>query len=214
MSKPIDMSNGGATDANGLTEQEFLAAYRPGDYKHPAFTADGLVLHNGCKPQILLIKRANHPYINHYALPGGFVNSGESGITACQRELFEETSVQGAQLLPLGTFSKFGRDPRDWVITEAFIASVDEKPTVKGGDDAKEALWFDFSWEIGNDRVDMNFECGDIKFSAAVEYKKRFLTFDYSYDLSISDKGRLAFDHAEIVALAILKYLSRNACAR
>ena len=68
-------------DENGLTEQEFLAAYKPGDYDRPSVTVDIMVIRMkkdlSCM-QILLIKRKAHPEICKWALPGGFINIDES----------------------------------------------------------------------------------------------------------------------------------------
>ena len=68
-------------NAAGLTEAEFLANYNPGDYERPSVTVDMMVLRIkqdfSCL-QILLIKRKDHPFINCFALPGGFINIRES----------------------------------------------------------------------------------------------------------------------------------------
>ena len=66
---------------DGLTEEEFLKQYKPSDYERPSVTVDMLIL---CMSKylenmkILLIQRNNHPYINCWALAGGFVNIDES----------------------------------------------------------------------------------------------------------------------------------------
>ena len=68
-------------DVNGLTEREFLAEYKPGDYDRPSVTVDMMVLRMkedlSCM-QVLLIKRKAHPEIDKWALPGGFINIKES----------------------------------------------------------------------------------------------------------------------------------------
>ena len=84
-------------DKNGLTESEFLAAYKPGDYPRPSATADLALLRRGGS-EILLIKRGNHPFIGKWALPGGFVNPDETVEAAAARELFEETAFRANQL--------------------------------------------------------------------------------------------------------------------
>ena len=90
-------------DKNGLTEKEFLAQYRPGDYERPSvatdmviFTAENREENNYRRlPQkvlrLLLIKRGGHPYLGSWALPGGFVNPSETTEQAAERELKEET---------------------------------------------------------------------------------------------------------------------------
>ena len=84
---------------DGLTEKEFLEQYNPGHYERPSVTVDMLLFGMSrdlkCL-KVLLIKRNNHPYIDCYALPGGFVNITESAYTAACRELEEEwnSSIQ------------------------------------------------------------------------------------------------------------------------
>ena len=75
-------------NAAGLTEEEFLANYNPGDYERPSVTVDMMVLRVkqdfSCL-QILLTKRKDHPFINCFALPGGFINMRESAYEAACR---------------------------------------------------------------------------------------------------------------------------------
>ena len=101
---------------------------------------------------VLLIKRAEEPYKDSWALPGGFLDIDKDediGQTA-KRELEEETKVSGFYLEQLYTFSKKGRDPRELVATEpcriisvAHYALIDyEKVKTVAGSDAKEVKWF------------------------------------------------------------------------
>lgn len=82
---------------NGLTEKEFLEQYKPGDYEKPSVTVDMLVLGMSEKLdglKVLLIQRKDHPFIDCWALPGGFVNMDESTYQAACRELEEETGLK------------------------------------------------------------------------------------------------------------------------
>jgi len=130
-------------DANGLTEAEFLAAYRDKHYPAPYLTADIVLLSEG--KDVLLIRRKGHPFLGCWALPGGFVEPGESAADAALRELMEETSVTGFttdDLFEIGLFSKPGRDPRGWVVSDAFLIPVDrEAVRFRAADDAAEAAW-------------------------------------------------------------------------
>lgn len=95
---------------------------------------------------LLLIKRKNEPFKNHWALPGGFVNADELVVKACQRELKEEThlDLNSDQMKFLGYYDKQDRDPRSRTITFAFLAVIDYKIKVEADDDAGEARWFNF----------------------------------------------------------------------
>ena len=84
---------------DGLTEKEFLERYTPGDYDRPSVTVDMLIFtidNNDLK--LLLIKRKDHPFINQWAIPGGFVNIDESTIDAAKRELKEETNLENVYI--------------------------------------------------------------------------------------------------------------------
>ena len=114
-------------------------------YPHPAVTADCIVFNrDDDRISVLLIKRKNDPYKNCWAFPGGFINMEESADEAAKRELKEETGLEVENVEQLKAYSSPNRDPRERVITIAFIAESKIKE-VKGGDDAKEANWFDIS---------------------------------------------------------------------
>ena len=104
-------------------------------------TTDAIVLRNN---SILLIKRKNDPYKNMWALPGGFINYGETAEDACLRELKEETGLKGNIQNLSGVYSSPDRDPRGHTISIAFVVSV-KSSKFNAGDDAKEAKWFDIS---------------------------------------------------------------------
>lgn len=88
---------------------------------------------------ILLIKRKNPP--EGWALPGGFVDYGESLESAAVREAKEETSLDVELTRQFHTYSDPQRDPRHHTITTVFIAKAAGKAVA--GDDAKEAGIFD-----------------------------------------------------------------------
>ena len=114
-------------------------------YPHPAVTADCIVFNKeDNRTYVLLIKRKNEPFKDCWAFPGGFINIDESAEDAAIRELKEETGMEISTVEQLKAYSTPNRDPRERVITIAFIAESQIKE-VKGGDDAKEARWFDIS---------------------------------------------------------------------
>ena len=81
---------------------------------------------------IVLIERSNPPY--GWALPGGFVDYGESLEEAAAREAREETNLDLVDLRQFHTYSAPGRDPRFHTITTVFIAEGQGEP--RSGDDA------------------------------------------------------------------------------
>ena len=85
------------------------------------------------KDGLVLIERTNPPF--GYALPGGFVDHGESVEAAARREAKEETHLDLENLRQFHTYSDPRRDPRFHTISTAFIAKGKGKP--KFGDDAK-----------------------------------------------------------------------------
>lgn len=99
-------------------------------YRNPLLTVDIIIeINNG----IILIERANPPY--GWALPGGFVNYGESIESAAIREAKEETSLEIKLKEQFQTYSEPDRDPRHHSVTTVFIASGIGAPRAE--DDAK-----------------------------------------------------------------------------
>ena len=127
-------------DKNGLTEEEFLRLYDPDKYPKPSLTADVCLFQKG---KILLIKRGGHPYLDCWALPGGFANRNEELSFTAQRELKEETGIDYTAMKLVGVYSKPGRDPRGWVVSAAYAADLkDLEVKAKAADDARDARWF------------------------------------------------------------------------
>jgi len=85
---------------------------------------------------IVLIERRNLPH--GWALPGGFVDYGESLEKAALREAREETSLDVRLSEQFYTYSEPGRDPRHHTITTVFIAVA--SGNARGADDARRAL--------------------------------------------------------------------------
>lgn len=105
-------------------------------------TVDTVVLTREPTPSILLVQRANPPFAGGWALPGGFVDEGETVAQAAPRELGEETGLQAGALEMLGVYDTPGRDPRGWTVSVVYLARIPVRVAVKGGDDAKDARWF------------------------------------------------------------------------
>lgn len=92
---------------------------------------------------ILLVERGVPPFEGQHALPGGFVGIDEDLPDAAQRELTEETGIEGFYLEQLGAFGRPERDPRERVITVAYFAVVaGSRLEAEAGSDARAAGWF------------------------------------------------------------------------
>ncbi len=118
---------------------EFLACPRCGEkvksYRNPIPTVD-IIIEYGVG--IVLIERKNDP--QGWALPGGFVDYGETLESAAIREAAEETSLIVTDLSLLGCYSDPSRDPRHHTITTVFIAKGYGTPVA--ADDAKSLCIF------------------------------------------------------------------------
>lgn len=113
-------------------------------YPHPAVTTDCIVFgFDGTKLNLLLINRGIEPYKGSWALPGGFMKIDETAEQGALRELQEETGVKDIYIEQMQAFTAVDRDPRERVMTIAFMAFVrQEKYEVIAGDDAAKAQWF------------------------------------------------------------------------
>ena len=93
--------------------------------------------------KVLLVRRASDPFKGCWALPGGFVQDGESLGDCARRELLEETGVDEAYLEQLYTFGDPDRDPRGRVVTVAYFALVrSDNLILEAATDADAAAWF------------------------------------------------------------------------
>jgi 8-oxo-dGTP diphosphatase len=91
--------------------------------------------------RIVLIQRKNEPFKGAYALPGGFVDVGETVEAACRREAMEETGLTVGDLQLVGVYSDPGRDPRGHTVSVAYLAFLPHAPNPKAGSDARAAAW-------------------------------------------------------------------------
>ena len=194
------------------------------EYWKPSVTADIIVIDShqakfrkdGTFINLLLIKRSDKSdaYPNCWALPGGFLDKGESLEQCAVRELKEETGLNALMLLPMGVFSKPDRDPCGQVISSAFLSvflSTDEQPLpIKAGDDAKDIALFrlkgTFDKTDGSLSVNLRCAANNLKIVFKAKFSRGalgLLKTEVVYDDNAGN-ARLAFDHAEILARTIL----------
>lgn len=206
-------------DKNGLTEKEFLKDYKAGSYERPSVTADILVLGTSDDLRtlkILLVKRDEHPYLEQWALPGGFVRKDETAYQAAERKLSQETGLKGVYLDQIYTFTNPARDPRTWVMTIAYLALVSDTSddvlhgvTCVGDYDSdggvQDAAWFDLvidAESISFINAERNVE---IRYSIENKRFKNGRIFYENWVSKPASKEELAFDHIEIIIESILK---------
>jgi 8-oxo-dGTP diphosphatase len=111
--------------------------------KHLSLAVDCVVFDPGGR--LLLIRRKHPPFRGQYALPGGYVEYGETTEHAAARELAEETGLVAANLSLIGVYSDPDRDPRGHVVSIAYriaVAGYDSH----AGDDAADVA-FVANWE-------------------------------------------------------------------
>ncbi|MBP7865143.1 MAG: NUDIX hydrolase [Acidobacteria bacterium] len=104
----------------------------------PLLTVD-ILIRQGHPRRVLLIRRKNPPH--GWALPGGFVDVGETVEAAAAREALEETGLQVRDLRLLGVYSDPARDPRGHTVSVVFAATADGE--AHAGDDAGDARFFE-----------------------------------------------------------------------
>lgn len=170
-----------------MSEDAFLAAYDPDAFARPALTVDLVLMSiQADRPAALLLRRTEHPHADRWALPGGFVGMDETLDAAAERVLRAKAGIAGPHLEQLYTFGALDRDPRMRIVSVAYLALLPEAAFRQALDGAAElsAAIVEVPWagETG----------GPITAFAAQDRERRT-------PLS------LAFDHADILALAILR---------
>lgn len=106
-------------------------------FKNPTPTVDAIIMH---EDGIVLIERRNEPL--GWALPGGFVDEGESYEAAIAREVLEETGLHSREVKLFHVYSDPRRDPRGHNVSTVYSVTVDPG-TPKAGDDAETVGVFD-----------------------------------------------------------------------
>jgi len=106
----------------------------------PKLTVDAVILYDG---RIVLIQRKNPPFQGKFALPGGFVEIGETVEAAVVREALEETGLSIEIVKLLGVYSDPRRDPRGHTVSVVYLSVG--SGDLKAGSDASGAHLFDIS---------------------------------------------------------------------
>jgi 8-oxo-dGTP diphosphatase len=113
--------------------------------KTPALTTDCAIFDGN--DRVLLIRRGHPPFEGAYALPGGFVEIGETVDEACRREVLEEVGIEVGELRLVGVYSDPARDPRGHTVSIAFLAVLPRASVPRAGSDAAAAEWVE-DWRV------------------------------------------------------------------
>lgn len=123
-------------------------------HAHTADTADLIAFRrHGGRLQVLAITRGDEPFKGRRALPGGYLDPGETSLNAAEREAFEETGlrVQLNRRNFVGRYDKPGRDPRGPVVSDAYALLLTRPVHVQAGDDAASVEWVDVEQALRED---------------------------------------------------------------
>lgn len=136
-----------------MTESEFLKEYNPKEFDAPLCTVDMAIFAVEKEElKVLLIKRAEHPFKNHWALPGGFCdlkNDKDISETA-HRKLLEKTGITSPYLEQVESIGNASRDPRGWAITLLYFALIDFD-SLQTDEVAETTQWFTLTDALKSD---------------------------------------------------------------
>lgn len=159
----------------------YSAAYEPAAFDRPSVTVDLILMSVVAgKPAVLLMQRDQSPFAGDWALPGGFVGTGESLDQAARRVLAEKAHMADAYVEQLYTFGAVERDPRMRIISVAYFALISAERFAGALKDTPGLALAEIS-------VPWSGETG-----GPVEVR-----------LAEGDALRLAFDHGDVLALAL-----------
>lgn len=220
-------------DLQNLSERDFIEQYRKTEkdkYEKPSVTTDMAIFTVATEEatdkrkkaekelQLLLIRRGGHPYKGDWALAGGFMGIDEDLDTAVQRELKEETGVDGVYAEQLYTWSAVDRDPRMRIVSVSYLALVDQEklPPLQAGDDAEDVRWFTVRDQIVDshdeldgeimrrtEKIKLELLSGTVTVSAIVEKVTETDQANTKTTTTIIERKGIAFDHAEIILYSL-----------
>jgi len=168
------------------------------EFPRPAVSTDVVLLSGTFESRVvLLVRRGQEPFLDMWALPGGFVDEGERLEDAARRELAEETGVEfDGRLVQVGAFGDPGRDPRGWTVSIVFVGEV-------GGDAGAQS---DRGAQGDTGAQGDGGSQGIADIQATEESTPEVVGGDDAAEAAwhpLDALPPLAFDHAEIIAVAV-----------
>lgn len=202
-------------EKDNVSEEEYLSTYNAEAYEKPAVTVDMVIFTIDEQEsrdtkrlpkkelKVLLIKRKEHPYMDSWCIPGGFVAIDESLEEAVNRKLKEETNIEDIYLEQLYTWGDINRDPRMRVISTSYMALVDRKKlSEKPGESVKELAWFRVTKEKDENIITLFNE----EYKERIQYKiidkdsnKLSENEEMDYKYMDNSTSKVAFDHIKII---------------
>lgn len=208
-------------------EKEFLEEYDISRYERPSLAADVAVFTIGSgrrldnrklpekKLRVLMVKRDSQPFEGQWSLPGGFTKKGETIYETARRKLKEKTGTDKAYLELCHVFSDSGRDPRGWIISQAFMAILNSDDLAAFGTvENDDVSWFDVSVckkaenKLGNANeltCDNDYELtlkscgGDKQLGAVIREHIEYRDYHAVATYQTINSRQIAFDHARII---------------
>lgn len=194
-------------------ERKFLESYKLDKYFRPSVSSDVAAFTIGSTNEenyrkesearllLLLVKRGAHPFLNSWALPGGFLRSDENIEECAFREIVEETGIEPVSMKHVGVFSDCDRDPRGRIISNAFTSIIsDGSMEAHSGNDANDAKWFEITFTEQSGLYYLNLTNEDIVLRAVLkEIRNEFGIRRFE----IIESDDIAFDHAAIISTAL-----------
>lgn len=119
--------------------------YNIHDYDVPLTTVDMSIFSViDCQLHVLLVKRKADPFINEWALPGGFIDLKKDKDIDCaaHRKLIEKTGIKSPYLEQVCSIGDKSRDPRGWAVTILYFSLIDSLTYNPGFESESESKWF------------------------------------------------------------------------
>ena len=166
--------------------------------------------------QVLLVKRAEEPFKNKWALPGTFVGENERFEDAVNRSLEEKTNIKNIYLEQLYSWGDPLRDPRERIISTSYMGLVDSNQIeIKAGKNIEEISWFNIKLNslkkenkenkagyIKKEDIEITLENDNTILKSKVRVVKELVNGNMIIYTQILESD-LAFDHAKILIYAI-----------